>query len=572
MKSKTLKILLIFLFTLFVQQVFSTTYYVAINGHDSNDGSESNPWATIQKAAETLVAGDTVIVKAGTYNTSLYFKNSGNAANGYITYMANPGDTVIIDGTGVPEYQFGDMDGLINSQGKSYIKFIGFHIDAYETHFGIYFRGPASHIEIRDCIVSNGNIIDKWGGHAFVIWGQTGDSGPVSNVIIDGNEVYNNYTGGNEQLTLYGEVSNFEVTNNIIYNCSNINLDFIGRISINGVAFGRPHNGLVKGNICYGAGRLVPENSYGSGIYTDGAGKPDLINSIIIEDNISYDNDFSGIEIGDEHDGESSGGILVKNNISYKNDFFGIFVGGGGIGNGGTVKNVNFYNNTTYKNLNEISISTVENINFKNNIFYRGNNDVFLWMEEVAVGKVNFNYNCWFPDGNWAWGNSEYIGFSVLQQNTSQFQNGLVADPLFRDVQNNDFHLKSNSPCIDAGTDVGLAYSGLAPDIGAFEFDGVLDVDSFDTTENNLKAFPNPFTDTIKVSFFLPLNGLVELNVYDLAGRKVRNLINELKSSGNHTVYWDGTNDKNQKVSSAMYTIALKYAHQTKTFKVIMLR
>ncbi len=44
------------------------TYYVATNGNDTTgDGSSGNPWATLQKAVNTMVAGDTTIVKDGTY-------------------------------------------------------------------------------------------------------------------------------------------------------------------------------------------------------------------------------------------------------------------------------------------------------------------------------------------------------------------------------------------------------------------------------------------------------------------------------------------------------------------------
>ena len=43
----------------------STTYYVALTGSDTNPGTQAAPWRTIQKAANTLVAGDTVVVQSG---------------------------------------------------------------------------------------------------------------------------------------------------------------------------------------------------------------------------------------------------------------------------------------------------------------------------------------------------------------------------------------------------------------------------------------------------------------------------------------------------------------------------
>lgn len=44
-----------------------TTYYVSPSGNDKNPGTETQPWQTIQKAADTLVAGDTVYIKEGFY-------------------------------------------------------------------------------------------------------------------------------------------------------------------------------------------------------------------------------------------------------------------------------------------------------------------------------------------------------------------------------------------------------------------------------------------------------------------------------------------------------------------------
>ncbi|MGO4372568.1 DUF1565 domain-containing protein, partial [Paenibacillus sp. MCAF20] len=42
-------------------------YYVAPTGSDSNPGTLNAPWKTIQKAANTLVAGEIVYVRGGVY-------------------------------------------------------------------------------------------------------------------------------------------------------------------------------------------------------------------------------------------------------------------------------------------------------------------------------------------------------------------------------------------------------------------------------------------------------------------------------------------------------------------------
>ena len=48
--------------------VRAATYYVSTSGNDGNNGTSlSTPWRTINKAAQTMVAGDTVYVRGGTY-------------------------------------------------------------------------------------------------------------------------------------------------------------------------------------------------------------------------------------------------------------------------------------------------------------------------------------------------------------------------------------------------------------------------------------------------------------------------------------------------------------------------
>ena len=48
--------------------------------------------------------------------------------------------------------------------------------------------------------------------------------------------------------------------------------------------------------------------------------------------------------------------------------------------------------------------------------------------------------------------------------------------------------------------------------------------------------YPNPFNPTTKINFAIPKQGLVTLRIYDVLGREVRTLINEVKSAGSYTV------------------------------------
>ena len=83
--KKTIIIISIFLISFLAVSVISVraeaaVYFVAKDGNDANNGSETSPWLTIQKAADSLQAGDTVYVKEGTYNEDVIITTSGEKA------------------------------------------------------------------------------------------------------------------------------------------------------------------------------------------------------------------------------------------------------------------------------------------------------------------------------------------------------------------------------------------------------------------------------------------------------------------------------------------------------------
>lgn len=86
---KKLSVLLAFTsISLFAQS--GSSFYVSKSGSNSNSGSFTAPWLTIQHAANSVVAGATVYVETGIYNESVTFPSSGTASN-YITFANYPG-------------------------------------------------------------------------------------------------------------------------------------------------------------------------------------------------------------------------------------------------------------------------------------------------------------------------------------------------------------------------------------------------------------------------------------------------------------------------------------------------
>ena len=72
------------------KNVFAAEYYVSPTCSDSNPGTQASPWGTVQKAANTAVAGDTVWFRGGTYSPSagITFSKSGTSDTNRINYFA----------------------------------------------------------------------------------------------------------------------------------------------------------------------------------------------------------------------------------------------------------------------------------------------------------------------------------------------------------------------------------------------------------------------------------------------------------------------------------------------------
>ena len=80
---------------LIASSAHATTYYVSPDGHDGGPGTTLSPWRTLQHAASSVKAGDTVIVAGGTYRGPLVITRSGTPGKP-ITFRAEPGASVII--------------------------------------------------------------------------------------------------------------------------------------------------------------------------------------------------------------------------------------------------------------------------------------------------------------------------------------------------------------------------------------------------------------------------------------------------------------------------------------------
>ena len=85
-------------------------------------------------------------------------------------------------------------------------------------------------------------------------------------------------------------------------------------------------------------------------------------------------------------------------------------------------------------------------------------------------------------------------------------------------------------------------------------------------------AYPNPFNPETHVAFDLPRAGQVNLEVYDVRGRRVRQLIDEDLAAGRYAETWDGLDEQGITVASGLYFIRFVCDDYVKTRKVILLK
>jgi hypothetical protein len=92
------------------------------------------------------------------------------------------------------------------------------------------------------------------------------------------------------------------------------------------------------------------------------------------------------------------------------------------------------------------------------------------------------------------------------------------------------------------------------------------------TYELAMNSHPNPFNPSTTIKYQLPENGKVSMRVYDLLGREVAALVNEIKDAGSYSVIFDGS-----RLASGFYFVRVQFESRngrmlTQTLKVQMLK
>ncbi|MEZ5359749.1 MAG: FG-GAP-like repeat-containing protein [Candidatus Zixiibacteriota bacterium] len=84
--------------------------------------------------------------------------------------------------------------------------------------------------------------------------------------------------------------------------------------------------------------------------------------------------------------------------------------------------------------------------------------------------------------------------------------------------------------------------------------------------------YPNPFNPITTISYDLPTDANVRLEIYNILGQQVRLLVNGTQSAGTYDVVWDSKDNHNQAVASGMYFYRLTVGDYTEAKKMLLLK
>ncbi len=457
----------------------NTSYYVSTTGNDSHSGSQAEPWRTIQHAADSARAGSIVNVHGGIYEELVSINASGNASDGFITFRSYPGEMAVLDAT---RFTPSGRQAILTIHNQSYVRIEGFEIRNFRTAvhrlspLGISVMGSGSHIEL---LKNNVHHIEQTfdgrdapghgdNGFGIAVYG-TDAKAPITDLIIDGNEVHHLKTGSSESLVVNGNVTNFRITHNVVHDNNNIGIDVIGfERTAPDPAVDQARDGVVSDNLVYNItsrGNPAYRNEENSdGIYVDGGTR------ILIEQNVMHDVDF-GIELASEHKDRATSYIIARNNLIYHSHTAGVSIGGYAPERGHTdhctvVNNTLYDNDTSATGSGELQMqwNMADNI-FANNIVYAGSRCLIsLNKSQVDENQpaVTIDHNLYYcasgaKASTWIGASAATVtGFDKYVESTGNDVHSHFLDPHFVDAAAHNFHLQSDSSGLAAGTTDGV--------------------------------------------------------------------------------------------------------------------
>jgi len=414
--------------------------HVASTGSDGNDGSATAPWRTIQRAVDLAPAGSSIYVHAGAYGPFAIARSG-------LTVVAATAETAVVSGGTYVVLVRGVMGATIR----------GLTIQDAPDQWGSGVR-----IESSSGVVIEQNLIRD--NHSFGV--KVKDA---TGITIRDNEITKNDTG----IELSGAVAGTIVSGNRIHDNDRMVTPSRGG---NGIVFTKTVGPITASDNLLWGNRAPHLADSG---YDGGAFEIYAASDIRIEGNVVWDNN-NVMETGTDGTAPCSRIRFVRN-VAY---------GAGSVPNEtqGMILRCaadSLIANNTFESLDTFAFyvsaagsyaGSVDGLRIEDNVVVGGRS------YSLAAGlpaSLVIDYNLSYPGGSAAQYGS-YVGYVEGKGNTSilaEFstwtghdRDGIQADPNFLDRVAHDYHLGPLSPAIDAGVDVvGDGFSGLAPDLGAYE-------------------------------------------------------------------------------------------------------
>jgi MYXO-CTERM domain-containing protein len=405
-------------------------YYVSPTGSDSNPGTQASPFATLQKANNSAAAGDTIWMRAGTYNTTgqITLSKSGTSDTNRTKIWAYPGEVPVIDFSNYSLASSGSDNPAITVTG--------------------------SWMHLKGLEIANGKVGSS-GSHSYAMLRTKGASNNTFELL----NIHHGFGPG-----LFIDTGN---GGNLILNC-----DSHDNYDING-SQGDGQNGDGFGVHYQTSGPSTTVR--GCRAWHDSDDGYDLIYQ---EVPVTVENSFAtGCGYGSSGNGNgfkmgSSGtGIrhLVQNNVAWKNSAAGFYANHSSGGN-------TWYNNTSYSNGTQYNMLAssfaADGRTIATAVITLTGTKVHIMRNNIGFPNKNSNMTG-VDTANNSWdlgitpGASDFASISDTGCTGARDADGSIpAACTF-------MKLVVGSSMIDKGKDVGLPYVGAAPDLGAYEFGAV---------------------------------------------------------------------------------------------------
>jgi hypothetical protein len=382
-------------------------YFISASGSDSNTGTISSPYLTITKAAGVASAGDTIYMRGGTYTlTAKITLSQSGTSTAKRNLWSYPGERALLDFSGE---SFGTVG--INLTGSYwYIKGISVY-GAGDN--GLHITSNAAYNTIEFCEFYENR--DS---------GLQIDGGANNNSIINCDSYYN------ADPSDYGDADGFAVkmavgTGNYFYGCrswNNCDDGWDGYLRGADDVYTTIENCWTWSNGYFKDGTDAGSNANGNGFKMGGSDDKTLMHNFTLKNCLAFNNKAKGFD-----QNNNKGNMTLYNCTSYNN------VG---------------YNFSITSSLNTNKTCTIVNC-------------ASLGTNVKNLGSFVVQYtNSWLTGFTTTSADFQ----SVLSTGAAGARQADGSLPIITFM-----HLVSGSDLIDAGTDVGIAYNGTKPDLGAWE-------------------------------------------------------------------------------------------------------